>query len=901
MTLHKILLAMMMALALAACDPLGSDDDEDGGSDSGGGDSSTACNLDSGGTYNACVRRTKFGIPHIKAKDFGSLGYGYGYAFAEDNLCVLMNDLVTIRGERAKFFGPEGSHVIIPNGSVANNVDSDFFWKFINMPSPGETQAPWQKLKASAVADLQAVTTGFVAGFNRYIGEIKAGQHPGRHASCRGEPWLAPIEEADMYRRYYRLALIASSSVFVSGIANAQPPATSAPSGGGGGGGGGGGTLCAPGSFPIIGGQCAPVDPTASAAGRMRTAPLKATMVAALKQDPGPLAAFQEANKDKFGSNMYALGPDATESGVPMVFGNPHFPWSETERLYISHVSIPGKLDIMGSSLYGVPAILIGFNRHFAWSHTVSTAYRFTFYELTLNPANPTQYLYDGQLRDMTPYPIEVEVKGEAEKRKRTLYRTHYGPMMGLAVSGVNILPWTNLKAYTLRDANAENDRLINQFAKWNQATSLDEFISLHKSVLGIPWVNTVASGPGGKAYYGDVSVVPHVTDAQIQTCRAIPLHDVIQQVVPGLPVLDGSRSACEWGTDDDAPAPGIFGPRNLPTLVRDDWVHNCNDSYWLTNPAEPIEGYNRIIGAERTERSLRTRLCILHAQRHLGEAPTPAGAPNFDADGDKKFDLDELQDTVLSSYILSSELARDTVTGTVCQPGTVLTDSGPQNVSAACAVLAAWDQLANPGSKGAHLWREFWRQGRLNPAGTGPNPLLWTTPFSASDPVNTPRGLNPLNPQVQRALGLAVQKVERAGFALDAPMGSVQKSGVHTQTGKPDVPIFGGEGFEGAFTIANSPAGLTDKGYRVTYGNSYIQTVTWTSNQSCADKFSNAPGCPLPVAEGFVTYSQSTDPASPHFRDFTEAYAEKKWHRFPFTEDEITAAGVLSTKSLKE
>jgi acyl-homoserine-lactone acylase len=905
MTLHKTLLAMMAALTLTACNPLGSDDDDDGGSGGGGGGgSSTACDLDSGGTYNACVRRTKFGIPHIKGNNFGSLGYGYGYAFAEDNLCVLMNDLVTIRGERARYFGPDGNHVIIPNGSVANNVDSDFFWKFINEPAPGETQPPWQKLKASAVKDLQDVTTGFVAGFNRYIGEIKAGQHAGRHASCRGEPWLQPIEEADMYRRYYRLALIASSSVFVSGIANAQPPALAAPSGSGGGG-GGGGTLCAPGSFPIIGGQCSPVDPTASAAGRTRKAPSKATMIAALKQDPGPLAAFQQANKDKFGSNMYAFSKDATESGVPMVFGNPHFPWSDTERLYIAHATIHGKLDIMGSSLYGVPAILIGFNRHFAWSHTVSTAYRFTLYELTLNPANPTQYLYDGALRDMTPYEIEVEVKGETAKRKRTLYRSHYGPIMGLSTrtpaGPVNILPWTNLKAYTLRDANAENDRLINQFAKWNQATSLDEFIGLHKSVLGIPWVNTVASGPGGKAYYGDVSVVPNVTDEQIQTCRAIPLHDVIQQVAAGLPVLDGSRSACEWGTDDDAPAPGIFGPGKLPTLVRDDWVHNCNDSYWLTNPKQPIEGYDRIIGAERTERSLRTRLCILHAQRHLGEASTPAGAPNFDADGDQKFDLKELQDTVLSSHILSSELARATLLSTVCQSPQVLTESGPVDISAACTVLAAWNQSGNLDARGAHIWREFWRRAAPNLAGVGPNPLLWQTPFSAADPVNTPRDLNPLNLlQLQRAFGNAVKAVQDAGFALDAPMQDIQKSGVHTVSGKPDVSVPGGEGHEGAFTIV-STGPLRDTGYRVTYGNSYIQTVTWTSNQSCTDKFSNAPGCPLPVAEGFVTYAQSTDPASPHFRDYTEAYSKKEWHRFPFTEDEITAAGVLSTKSLKE
>src|SRR3546814_15027865 len=67
----------------------------------------------------------------IKADDFGGIGYGYGYAFAEDNLCVLLEDLVTIRGERAKYMGRDGSYTIVPNSSTADNVTSDYFWKFV--------------------------------------------------------------------------------------------------------------------------------------------------------------------------------------------------------------------------------------------------------------------------------------------------------------------------------------------------------------------------------------------------------------------------------------------------------------------------------------------------------------------------------------------------------------------------------------------------------------------------------------------------------------------------------------------------------------------------------------------------------------------------------------------------
>ena len=39
--------------------------------------------------YQVEIRRTALGIPHLKADDWGSLGYGYGYVQAQDNLCKI--------------------------------------------------------------------------------------------------------------------------------------------------------------------------------------------------------------------------------------------------------------------------------------------------------------------------------------------------------------------------------------------------------------------------------------------------------------------------------------------------------------------------------------------------------------------------------------------------------------------------------------------------------------------------------------------------------------------------------------------------------------------------------------------------------------------------------------------
>lgn len=49
-------------------------------------------------TYSAELRRTQYGIPHIKAEDWASLGYGYGYAYAQDNYCVTMGEIAKAAG-----------------------------------------------------------------------------------------------------------------------------------------------------------------------------------------------------------------------------------------------------------------------------------------------------------------------------------------------------------------------------------------------------------------------------------------------------------------------------------------------------------------------------------------------------------------------------------------------------------------------------------------------------------------------------------------------------------------------------------------------------------------------------------------------------------------------------------
>src|SRR5436309_1408025 len=71
------------------------------------------------------AERAQAGEAHVEAD------VGYGYAFAQDNICPIAEDYVTVSAERSKYFGPDGTYRQRGNGINPNNLNSDFFYKQI--------------------------------------------------------------------------------------------------------------------------------------------------------------------------------------------------------------------------------------------------------------------------------------------------------------------------------------------------------------------------------------------------------------------------------------------------------------------------------------------------------------------------------------------------------------------------------------------------------------------------------------------------------------------------------------------------------------------------------------------------------------------------------------------------
>ena len=760
---------------------------------------------------NVTIRWTSYGVPHITASDFRGAGYGQGYAYATENICVLADQIVKVRSERSKWFGP---------GSKDVNVTSDWAYKAM------EVMPKAQKFLDTQVSDTaKELIGGYVAGYNARLAEVGADGLP---TPCKGATWVQPITTQDLMAYYADLALLASARNFKEYLVIAHPPTTS-------------------GANEWLD-WLTPAD--------------KGEQALAFGKELDPL------RKAQIGSNGWGLGKDKVVGGLGAVVGNPHFPWFGELRLWESHLTIPGVLDVAGASLSGVAGVLIGHNAHVAWTETVSASRKFTAYKLALKAGDPTTYLVDGVEHKMTSHEETIQVKqddGTLKEQTHTFWKSHHGPM--IVVGGVG--EWTDTVGWTLHDGNGENGKLVDHFLGFALAKSVADLETVCKTVQANPWTNSMAADDAGHAFYTESHSTPDISDEVMNRWNDAVKTDVITGIVAqnGVVLLDGTTAANDWTVEAGGREPGLTPWDKTPHLTRDDFVFNANDSHWLTNPAKLLEGYNQMFGPERTKRSTRTRLNL--------EFLTKAGA-DAAAGEDGKFTLEELTAMVMNDRIHSADLALADVV-TACQDVTsVVVDGTAVDLVAPCTVLKNWQKNATATGKGALLWREFWSD----------TSVPWAHPFDVADPIGTPYGVpttpaGPTNAAVQ-ALAKAAAALQKANIPLDAAVPDFE----YTMKGAERLPIHGSDDWEGAFQVvgwvngendtllpdlrmATPPDTLTasgrwSAGYPINYGSSFIMVCVL--------------GPDGPRAQAILTYGQSSDPKSPHFIDQPKLFSDRKF-----------------------
>jgi acyl-homoserine-lactone acylase len=740
--------------------------------------------------YDATVRITEHGIPHIEADTFPDLAYGAGWATTAASTCTLMDTLLTGRGERSRHLGPKATYNDRVGGTGTNlqwdTLVTDLRDRqVVEGLLKDEVAGPSERAKAMVVAE--------AAGINAWLRDNEI-----TDPACADQAWIKPnVTSTDVWYAIYLAQLIGSTTKFLGAITDAAPP-------------------------------------TAAAARRAAAArPTREELRRALGQD----------EESSFGSNATAVGSQKTSTRRGMLLGNPHFPWLGRYRFTQMHLTVPGHLDVAGGALIGFPTINIGFNDDVAWSHTVSTAYRFTPYQFQ-TAGTPTSYRTATGTAELEKRSVAVRVRTKSGLKTvtRALYRTPQGYVMSAPEL---FMPWRASDFWVMRDANAEHLRTLDTFLSMAQASDVRDLLRRQDKGGGVPWVNTIAADRSGKTLYADHSVVPNVTDELVAKCLTTTGKLIYKAA--GLPGLDGTRATgeCAWGADADAQRPGILGPKHLPDVVRRDWVMNANDSYWAPNDDVRLTGYPRIIGCEDCERSMRTKVVMSYVRDRLAAGKeTPA-----------TLRAHEYENRVYAAEVARAGGRLDRVCARTGKTG-------------ACRILKKWDGRSDTTSVGTAIFAEFMRLASANDVD------LWEVPFDAKRPFTTPRTLA-TTPEVVDTMAQAIRTLTKLDVDLDAPYGSMHVSGDRGDEGL-GIPISGGLGNTTGDANATSVSGGDDPIVGgVNVGSSYIQAIAFSGKDRV-------------VARTVLTYGQYEDPASPWANDQTRIFSRERWVAFPWTEAQI-------------
>ncbi len=105
------------------------------------------------------IRRTAYGVPHIKADTLEAVAFGFGYCQAEDHLLNIMHSILRARGELAENFGGQ------------RNVESDFRNR--------QYQVRKRAIETYHLldGDFRGMLEGFAGGINYYV-QLHRGQLP---------------------------------------------------------------------------------------------------------------------------------------------------------------------------------------------------------------------------------------------------------------------------------------------------------------------------------------------------------------------------------------------------------------------------------------------------------------------------------------------------------------------------------------------------------------------------------------------------------------------------------------------------------------------------------------------------------------------------------------------------
>lgn len=414
------------------------------------------------------------------------------------------------------------------------------------------------------------------------------------------------------------------------------------------------------------------------------------------------------------GSNMWAINKERSETGNALLLGNPHLNWAEEMLFHEAHITVPGEINFMGATLIGFPGPALGWNDHLGWSHTVNPHDCDDIYELTLNPENPGEYMYEGRGVPLERERVTIKVKTEngIVEHSEDSYWSHYGP----------IVKHIGDKIYAYRSPNLQGMPMLQQWYMMTKAESFEEFRRV-LDMQALPMFNIAYADTDGNCY--------HIFNGRFPDR---PAGYDWSGVVPG------GTKASEWYS--------ILPESRLPQLLnpKGGYVQNSNSAPWYTNLNAVLDRSEYPADLCENTNSLRTQ----HGLELIA--------------GEEKFTLDEIKALKYSMKLLAADRVKQNLVN-IARDRT----ADGVDLNEAVEILEAWDNTVARDSVGSILFVHFVDQYEemAKP--------VYAVNWDENHPASTPHGIG--DPQAAlKALAAAVKEMNEKYGTLRVPWGEVYR-----------------------------------------------------------------------------------------------------------------------------
>ncbi|AGM43446.1 penicillin acylase family protein [Aeromonas hydrophila] len=787
--------------------------------------------------YDVTLTYTEQGVPHIKAKDYASLGFGAGYAHAEENLCTLSEQIMKLRGEKSRWLGA---------GEQQRNLLSDVGYRSLDLPAQAAA------LYGRLAPDARHLIEGYVAGFNHSLSS-RAG--PADYPSpCRGAEWVEPITPTQLLAYHLDLAQLASGRSFIGAMASAQPPGSGA---------------------------------------RARTAlPVPEQDPAALLTSEGigsngwALGADRSSN-----ANSLLLGNPHFPWDGELRFYEQHLQIpGELNVTGATMMGFPAILIGFNEQL-GWTHTVSQSKRFTLYQLTLDPAnplrYRYgdQWREMSQKAITVQVRQADGSLQ---PY-------------SQTVYASHFGPMVNLASLSPSLgwTSSSAISFRDANAGNYKMLEQWLAMAKAQSTPAFFDALAEHQGVPWVNTLLIDKAGQASYVDATQVPRLGTKAEAWWRAASQTPQLAPIWLDGEGSVLLPGNDPDFEWVDSGQTRVSGLVPLNQAPRQTRSDYVYNANSSHWLTNLAAPLEGYSILYGPEQTVRSPRTRYnaqlistpdtmgltgsdrrftlqslqrvlthngslfarelrdpllarCQAHPLIQLTSGPldlTPSC--NALANWDGEYQLESRGAHLMREWLTAFRTSghRDIKDALFAIP------FAPAQGATTPSGLAPWSGAPDLDPALLALAQA---QQRLQAAGIAPDAELGALQF------------------VQKAAGLAPIALP-GGNSFEGMFNMVQTN-LPSRSSSDLANIVTGKAVAGTTlrSLDDDGDGQPELRYRANYGSSFVLALQF-----------DAAG---PKAERFLSYGQSHDPESPHFTDQTEQFARQQWQPMRFTEQEIAA-----------